>query len=291
MFATDAIVGEIADVGLGVLRRADVVFGCLDNEMARVELGWACVRTDRPLVDGGLGNINPSSGMVLVFPGRDGPMRVVPQERRAASGAALGAAGARGSVLAQRAQPGAGGHRADHAGDGVDRGGVASGARHPPRARASDNAHKKESPTGNGGGAAVATGHAYRVQLHPGPTFETRGFDRSPSCPLHEPETFLQDVETRMDRRSSAWLVRDLLQETGAESLQLDWPITARAACRRCGETWQPLVRRARFRRMVLSPLRRGRSHRARSGEQHRHRFTARGAFARRPRPAVRARS
>ena len=68
-----AVVGEVADLGLGVLRRADVVFGCLDNEMARVELGWACVRADRVLVDGGLGNLNPSSGMVLVFPGRHGP--------------------------------------------------------------------------------------------------------------------------------------------------------------------------------------------------------------------------
>src|SRR5262245_16638488 len=31
-----AVVGEVADVGLGTLRRADVVFSCVDNEMARL---------------------------------------------------------------------------------------------------------------------------------------------------------------------------------------------------------------------------------------------------------------
>src|SRR4051812_48629708 len=31
-------VGEIADLGYGVIRRADAIFSCLDNEMARLEL-------------------------------------------------------------------------------------------------------------------------------------------------------------------------------------------------------------------------------------------------------------
>jgi adenylyltransferase/sulfurtransferase len=91
-------------------------------------------------------------------------------------------------------------------------------------------------------------GQACRVQLHPGPTLETRGFDRSPSCPLHEPGTFLQEIEERTDRRSASWPVGDLLRESGGTSLQLDWPITARASCRQCGASWEPLVRRARFR-------------------------------------------
>ena len=67
------IVGEIADVGLGLIRRMDLVFGCLDNEFARLELGWACRRTNRLLIDGGLGTRNYSSGLVSVFPGSAGP--------------------------------------------------------------------------------------------------------------------------------------------------------------------------------------------------------------------------
>jgi len=56
--ATRSFVGEIADLGYGVLRRADIVFSCVDNEMARLELGWACTRLQKPLVDGGLGLMN-----------------------------------------------------------------------------------------------------------------------------------------------------------------------------------------------------------------------------------------
>src|SRR4051812_15233858 len=68
-----AHVGEIGDFGSGWLRQADVVFSCLDNEMARLELSWVCNRHDKPLVDGGLGLINPSSGLVSLFPGSAGP--------------------------------------------------------------------------------------------------------------------------------------------------------------------------------------------------------------------------
>ena len=66
-------VGEIADFGLGRIRQFDLVFSALDNEMARLELSWACSITGRLLVDGGLGNHNYSSGLVTLFPGGSGP--------------------------------------------------------------------------------------------------------------------------------------------------------------------------------------------------------------------------
>src|SRR5262249_41993072 len=68
-----AHVGEVGDLGSGRLRQFDLIFSCLDNEMARLELSWACARLDRPLVDGGLGLINSSSGLVSLFPGASGP--------------------------------------------------------------------------------------------------------------------------------------------------------------------------------------------------------------------------
>jgi adenylyltransferase/sulfurtransferase len=232
-----AVVGEIADLGLGVLRRANVVFGCLDNEMARVELSWAAVRADRVLVDGGLGNMNPSSGMVLVFPGRSGPCamcRKTAERRRALlwelqgredpcwlKERGLAEAGMVATTPVMASIIGA-----------LQ---VELGLR---RVLAKPDAGTETAPLG----------HAHRVVAHPGPTLDSRAFERSPSCPLHEPETLWQTVEERPDRRSTSWRVADLLGETGGTSLQLDWPITSRAACRACGQSWEPLVRRARFR-------------------------------------------
>jgi hypothetical protein len=256
-----AIVGEIADVGLGVLRRVDVVFGCLDNEMARVELGWACLRADRVLVDGGLGNLNPSSGMVLVFPGRHGPCplcRKTAERRRALlwelqgredpcwmkeQGQAQAGIVPTTPVMASiigALQVELGLRRVLPPSRAVQAGSAAS---HSAGGAAG-------SGTGSMEGSANTLGQACRVQLHPGPTLENRAFDRSPSCPLHEPTAFLEEIDERADRRSTSWQVRDLLRETGAVSLQLDWPLTARALCRQCGETWEPLVRRARFRQV-----------------------------------------
>ncbi|MEH1799000.1 MAG: ThiF family adenylyltransferase [Nostoc sp.] len=52
------------DLGLGVFRRMDVVFGCLDNRGARLALNRACYRADVPWIDGALDIL---MGMVRVF--------------------------------------------------------------------------------------------------------------------------------------------------------------------------------------------------------------------------------
>src|SRR5262249_6626590 len=67
------IIGEVADVGLGVFGRMDLIFACLDNELGRLELSWACQRMNVPFVDAGLGMNNYSSGMISLFPGSAGP--------------------------------------------------------------------------------------------------------------------------------------------------------------------------------------------------------------------------
>ncbi|MEZ6187986.1 MAG: ThiF family adenylyltransferase [Planctomycetota bacterium] len=57
-------------VGLGLVRRADVVLGCLDNIAARVYLSRHCYRFARPSVDAGLDHLN---GDVYTFTPPDGP--------------------------------------------------------------------------------------------------------------------------------------------------------------------------------------------------------------------------
>src|SRR5688572_29729595 len=52
------------DVGLGFLRRMDVVIGCLDNNQARLYINRACWKVGKSWIDAGIGQLN---GQVRVF--------------------------------------------------------------------------------------------------------------------------------------------------------------------------------------------------------------------------------
>lgn len=52
------------DVGLGLYRQMDVVIGCLDSRLARLQLNRLCMRADVPWVEGGMENL---TGNVRVF--------------------------------------------------------------------------------------------------------------------------------------------------------------------------------------------------------------------------------
>jgi adenylyltransferase/sulfurtransferase len=52
------------DLGLGLLRRMDVVIGCLDNPAARLYINRACWKVGRAWIDAGIGQLN---GQVRVF--------------------------------------------------------------------------------------------------------------------------------------------------------------------------------------------------------------------------------
>ena len=64
------IVGDIAtSVGLGLIRKMNVVVGCLDNRWSRYTLNRLCMRAGVPWVDGG---INALEGIAKVFiPGKN----------------------------------------------------------------------------------------------------------------------------------------------------------------------------------------------------------------------------
>lgn len=57
-------------LGLGVIRRADVVLSCLDNIAARVYLSRHCYRMGKPSIDAGLDHLN---GDVYTFAPPEGP--------------------------------------------------------------------------------------------------------------------------------------------------------------------------------------------------------------------------
>ena len=233
--AVTPYVGEIADLGYGLLRRADVVFSCVDNEMARLELSWACCRLRKTLVDGGLGLINYSSGQVTVFPGDRGPCYACRK----------GAARRRELLqeLQGREDPCWRKEEAIHAAEGV--------ATTPLMAsvvaaiQVELGLRAVQTPTDD------EQGRAYRITLHPTPKIEPVVFERSPSCPLHDPLSVVHTVREYPEGRSDCWTPSDLLQQSGNRDgyLAFDWPMTTKARCRSCGREWEPFIRRARFRR------------------------------------------
>ena len=224
--------GEIADFGLGFLRRANVVFACLDNEMARLEISWSCTRANRPLVDGGLGTTNYSSGQVVVFPGAEGPCSAC-RKSSAQRGRLL-------QELQGREDPCWLKERASED--------VAMITTTPLMASIVGAFQVEMGLRAVLGDAPPAdTGTAHRIVLHPLPLLETATFTRSPNCPLHEAASVLRKVEERMVSADTC-TPADLLGGDASAVLGLDWPLTARASCRACGHAWEPLVRRARFR-------------------------------------------
>lgn len=65
-----AICGDIAyDVGLGLLRRQDVVVGCVDSRWARYCINRLCMRAGIPWVDGGIGELEGTSRVFV--PGKN----------------------------------------------------------------------------------------------------------------------------------------------------------------------------------------------------------------------------
>lgn len=228
---------EVADLGAGIVRRASIVFGCVDNEMARLELGWLSARLDKPVVDGGLGLVNSSSGLVSLFPGADGPCyacRRGSERRRELL-----------TELQGREDPCSVKERIQRATEMVPTTPVMAsvvgamqvevGVRH---------------CLGQGPEVPAGQGWSARITLSPRTALETFTFARSASCPLHEAESQVREVAEHPTRVSRDWTVAALLSEVNSPDafLQFDWPMTVRAACRSCGHTWEPMVRRARFR-------------------------------------------
>lgn len=57
------------DLGLGVIRRMDVVIGCLDNREARLKINTDCLKIGKTWIDAGIGQLN---GQVRVFSALEG---------------------------------------------------------------------------------------------------------------------------------------------------------------------------------------------------------------------------
>src|SRR5205085_463241 len=66
----DALPLEIADVGFQDLKDVDLLFSCVDSDLARLETAYVATKLDIPVADAGLGADNYSHGRVTWFGGR-----------------------------------------------------------------------------------------------------------------------------------------------------------------------------------------------------------------------------
>jgi adenylyltransferase/sulfurtransferase len=234
-----AITKEIADVGLGVLARMDLVFSCLDNESARLELSWACRRVNVPFVDAGLGTTNYSSGLISLFPGSDGPCYACRKgrqkrqellqelygiedpcwmkERRLEEQGAVSTTPLMASVIGAMQ--------------------VEMGLRHILTPQS----------------CTPSEGKSVRVLLSPNHLIECFSFGISRECSLHEGDVgeITKLTGHCFDDISVAELISSITEKTESETgtLCLDWPLIVGAECRHCGRVWQPMLRKARFQR------------------------------------------
>jgi adenylyltransferase/sulfurtransferase len=232
-----AIPKEIADVGLGVLARMHLVFSCLDNELARLELSWACRRVNVPLVDAGLGTTNYSSGLISLFPGVGGPCYACRKERQKRQELLQELYGSEDPCWMKE-------RRLEEQGAVSTTPLMASVVGAMQVELGLHHILTQQSCT-------VCEGKSVRVLLSPNHLIECFSFAVSRECSLHEGNvgaiTKLNGYSC--DDMSVAELISSITEKTeSAEgSLCLDWPLIVEGKCRHCGLVWRPMIRKARF--------------------------------------------
>jgi molybdopterin/thiamine biosynthesis adenylyltransferase len=230
---------EIADVGFGVLADADLLFGCLDNELARLEMAYIATKLDLPVCDGGLGAPDHWHGRVTWFPGRAGPCfgcRLTASKRR--------------ELLAlwdSPPYPCWGAPEQPPVRPSTPTMAAMVGALQVEIAlRALPNRDAQLSRDRQGADAA-----SIEIHFDPSPSLRRIALARSESCPFHLPEEHLVEAA---DLR-----VTDLLEQAadlaaGEPALLLDWPVCVQAVCLECRKKWHPMRRLGWLRRRGVCP-------------------------------------
>ena len=229
---------EIADVGLQRIAESDMIFSCVDSELARLEIAYLGTKLDVPVCDAGMGVEDYATVRVSFFPGR----------RSASFCCALPPARRRELLTMWDSRS------------------------FPCWAEAGPRAAWPGTPTSAAiaGSMQVETGlrllwelrrglrpAAQSIEMALGTAPHLAGF-RIPlgeGCPFHwemPPDSVLQAA-------SSDIAVRELLglagrRRSGDPVLVLDWPLCVVARCQMCGRRWPVMRRLAVFRRDGVCP-------------------------------------
>jgi adenylyltransferase/sulfurtransferase len=229
---------EIADIGYKTLAGADLVFSCVDSDLARLEIAYVTKQVGVMVADAGLGRDDHSYGRVSVFPAA---------VRSACYGCFLGPRKRRElletwhSTLRSCTDPPA---------DGP------SSASTPTMGALSASLQVEvglrrllESP---GGGEQS---RSIDIRLHPSRSLIEFTTEVSVACPFHS-----ADRAGLCPLPAPGSTFADLLATAGADAILLDWPICLQARCLACGLEWSPKLRLATLRRRGRCPACRSRS-------------------------------
>jgi molybdopterin-synthase adenylyltransferase len=232
---------EIADVGFQELALADLLLGCVDSDLARLEIAYISTQLDVPVVDGGLGAPEYSRGRVSFFPGTLAACfscRLTQQRRRELL--TIWEAASRPCWLEA---------------DGLDRPSYPS----TPMMAAVVGALQVELglrrllETQQLGESSAST---VEIVLDPFPRLDVFSMSVSQNCPFHGTGR----AGCRVSAPAST-IVRSLLDGMapgaagdGLAALVLDWPICTSALCAGCGHRWSPMMRLAALRRSGACP-------------------------------------
>jgi adenylyltransferase/sulfurtransferase len=221
---------EIADVGFARIAEAQIIFSCVDSDLARLEIAYIATRLNIPVADGGLAARNYSQGRTSWFGGR----------RVACFGCMLRPSKRRELLESWDAtvRPCSGeGEAGGFSSTPIMASMVAAiqlelGLRQ----LCSETGQSRESYTVN-------------VELYPNLSFTQFEVPLSRECPFHG-DSSLGTV--RSPELPST--VQQLLDSAQATTLILDWPICTSAECLDCGRHWRPMQRLAALRRRGCCP-------------------------------------
>jgi hypothetical protein len=227
-----AIESEIADVGFGQLSDTDILFSCVDSDLARLEIAYISTALGLPFCDAGLGTPDYSHGRVSWFAGTAGACfgcKLTPRRRRELLtfwDASVRPCGELGSSHVAASTP----TMAAIIGSLQ----VELGLRWLMEERL-------ESTT-------------FEVSLDSEPRSDYFRTPQSPSCPFHEREDGVLFPLPHGGATLDELLASTEPPPGSAAYVALDWPICTRIRCLDCALEWAPMRRAAAVRRNCVCP-------------------------------------
>ncbi len=229
-----ALSTEIADVGFQKIVDADLIFSCVDSDLARLEIAYISTKLGVPVVDAGLGRQDFAHGRVTYFPAkRDSACfgcLLSPRKRRELL--ELWHATVRPCTPAAETE----------AGELVSTPTMASVVGALQVEFGLRNLFRE-----NGAEPTQAT--TTEIRIDPDQWLRQFTTPVSADCPFHEIDPPRLAPLPRAD-----CTVGELLDSISAKELVLDWPVCVEAKCLACERKWQPMLRLAALRRRGSCP-------------------------------------
>jgi len=225
---------EIASVGYQRMAGSDILFSCVDSDLARVEIAYIAKQLGLLVADGGLGRGDHSFGRVSLFPGtvESACFGCFLGPRRRSELLATWHSTIRSCTDPRADDPDADASTPTMAAI-VAAMQVEAGIRHVVESR----------------GDTPVRSNTIEIRLHPQAGITEFTTEASVACPFHGSD---RDMRRAMAGPDATF--GDLLISTGAACIVLDWPICVNARCLDCGRVWSPNLRLATLRRRGRCP-------------------------------------